>query len=693
MTELNNYTTELTQITIEQIQELFKETGSYFKVRKQYPILNYQKLINLLRLGSSFLLDSRSRSDLFTDRVGANWYQFTINGHDSEGNKKQVSFYDCFQNFVTDVFSDLAKCLDSTGFEVLVQLLNSFIQHPGMDIQHKFAVINAENSVLKDVYEFYIWDLPEIEIDQFIEIRKDFTFECISTSKNNQQAASAEIELESLYSAYEYYLFWLIKSHIRTNRFKDIMQSLDSELEKCNDAVLGTNIIWNMITCNNQFLIRSKLAIEQKVADFRHLIQENKNSLIMNALKFSPADIDLRDFTVELGSYELSNIDFRKTKTHILATVPLGTQIPYSCLTLDENTKIEFRRITNPLDDPIYSFLNDLGLNINGMPLAFLSDALQNVDNATLMVVTLNDFYHPDFEILNSRIAYTDFTETEALWGRKYYPHKEKMISLLRALLESRPSEFPFEIPMGDININLISNYLVSYIDESGRSFFHKVYTITNPNSFPKIVSRHLEKVSKLNLSEEFISVRDIILESHIGSSSSLCDFVLKAMEICVKKSIELRGGYKYLWEDASMSKPLTEPSVQPLIKSHIQPFLELKGIQISREVTAANGSLDYLCSYTKEDKLFKVGIELKNAHHPNLLNGLSNQLPAYLDDEGTQDGIFMVLWYKNQNYPSPARYNTIDELMSYLQNNSPENYRIQVIVIDCTKKVAPSKR
>lgn len=638
------------------------------------------------------MLDSRSRSALFTDRVGANWYQFTINGHDSEGSKIQISFYDGFQNLVTDVFSDLAKCLNSTGFEVLVQLLNSFIQHPRMDIQHKFAVINAENSVLKDAYEFYIWGLPELLIDQFVEIRKDFIFECISASKNTQQVALAEIELESLYSAYEYYLYWLIKSHIRTNRFKDIMQLLDSELEKCNDAVIGTAIIWNMITCNNQFVIRSRLAIEQRVVDSRHLIQEDKYNLIMSALKFSPADIDLRNCTVELGSYELSNVDFRKAKTLILSTVPLGMQIPYSCLTIDENAKIEFRRITNPLDDPIYSFLSDLGLNINGMPLAFLSDVLQDVDNATLMIVTLNAFYHPDFEILNGRIAYTDFTEAEALLGRKYYPHKEKMVGLLRALLGLRPSEFPFEIAMGDININLISNYLVNYIDESGRSFFHKVYTITTPDSFPKIKTRYLDKVSRLNLSEEFLSARELNFESHIVSSGSLCDFVLKAMEIVVKKSIESRELYRYLCDRAT-SKPLTEPSVQPLIKSHIQPVLEIKGIQISREVVAANGSLDYLCSFTKEDKLFKVGIELKNAHRPHLLKGLTNQLPAYLADEGTQDGIFIVLWYKSKNYPFPARYNTIDELKSYLQNNCPKRYRIRVMVIDCTKKVVPSMR
>jgi hypothetical protein len=246
---------------------------------------------------------------------------------------------------------------------------------------------------------------------------------------------------------------------------------------------------------------------------------------------------------------------------------------------------------------------------------------------------------------------------------------------------------------MSDININLISNYLVNYIDEDGKSFFNKVYAVTTPDSFPKIKTRYLDKVSKLNLSEEFLSIRELNFDSYIASSNSLCDFVFKAMEIIVKKSIEMRGVYRYFWEDKSMSKPLTEPGVQPLIKSHIQPTLENKGIQISREVVAANGSIDYLCTYTKDDKLFKVGIELKNAHHPDLLHGLTNQLPAYLDDEGTQDGIFIVLWYKHQLYPYPGGYNTIDELKSYLQSYNPKKYRIRVMIIDCTKKIVPSDR
>ena len=681
------------QIINDQLPFLFQEMHSYLKARQQFPILNCQRLIKLIRISCSFLLDPRSRFSLFTDRVGNNWFQFELSGHDADGNKINVSFYDGFQNFITNALSDLAACIDQDCFEDLVGLLDSFIQHPEIDIQLKFAVINSEIIALQQVYEFYFQDAPELMQEQFINVRKDFIYECIRSRNNGNQNNLADVELESLYGVFEFYLSWQIKSFIRKNKYIDIMDLLVSELEKCKDSVLGTNIIWNMIIYNNQFLIKSKHTLEQTVADFYHIIQDEKRELIEDALDFSPADIDMKDYTVELGSYELNNVDFSKVQTIIFATIPLKAKEPYIRFELNKDTFLEFKTITNPLEDPIFNFYYELKLNINGMPLAILSEALYDEDTATLLVITLNAFYHPDFEIVSNQIVHTSFSETEALLGRKYYPHKDKIITLLRSLMNSNPQEFPLEISIEDININLISNYVVNYIDENSKSFFHKIYSITNPDSFNKIRTQYLDKVSKINLGEKFLSTRELSIESHIGSSKSLCDFVYKVMELTVKKPIELEGVYRYLWEDRSlMTKPCTEPNAQPLIKSHMRPILETKGIQISREVKAANGSLDYLCSYTQKDKLFKIGVELKNAHHPDLLHGLIKQLPAYLEGEGTQDAIFVVLWYKNHNHPYPSKYGTIGELYTDLSENCPNSYRIRVMVIDCTQQAPPSK-
>jgi hypothetical protein len=233
---------------------------------------------------------------------------------------------------------------------------------------------------------------------------------------------------------------------------------------------------------------------------------------------------------------------------------------------------------------------------------------------------------------------------------------------MLRKVYESAPGDFPFEIKKEQININLISNYIVNYIDEFGKSFFHKVYTVTN-------------------------------------SPVVLRQFVFKALEILVKNQIELGGGYRYLWagrevDNVVMRTPLAERNAQPLINIFLKPTFQVKGVQISREIVSGNGSLDYLCSYTRNDRLFKVGIELKNAHRSDddLFHGLTKQLPAYLKGEMTEYGIYLVLWYKDTNHPFPDSYTTPDELRHALQEKSPTNYHIQVMVIDCTKMLSPSK-
>jgi len=46
------------------------------------------------------------------------------------------------------------------------------------------------------------------------------------------------------------------------------------------------------------------------------------------------------------------------------------------------------------------------------------------------------------------------------------------------------------------------------------------------------------------------------------------------------------------------------------------------------------DGALDFFCSFTtKRNDVLKVCIEVKNAHGAGLENGISKQLPAYMDN------------------------------------------------------------
>jgi len=82
--------------------------------------------------------------------------------------------------------------------------------------------------------------------------------------------------------------------------------------------------------------------------------------------------------------------------------------------------------------------------------------------------------------------------------------------------------QIPFDIKREDININLISNHLVNYIDEDNNCIFHKVHTITNLDSYLKVKKRYLEKIAELNLSDEFLDIRELLLRTDIVTPSSL---------------------------------------------------------------------------------------------------------------------------------------------------------------------------
>ena len=138
--------------------------------------------------------------------------------------------------------------------------------------------------------------------------------------------------------------------------------------------------------------------------------------------------------------------------------------------------------------------------------------------------------------------------------------------------------------------------------------------------------------------------------------------------------------------------KPFKEPEAQPLLYSLLDTFFEIKGIQLSKEPELANGKLDFNCSYTnKSGYIVRTCIEVKNAHHENLIDGLITQLPLYMEASNIESGIFLVLWYKGNNFNFP-KYETIEELEKMLSHKIPNNKNIEIIIIDCSKQIAPSK-
>lgn len=686
--------------------ENIKVFGGYINSRKKIERLDPDKLINLLYVyfRSVLLYPSPDIRKYYITRPNGESFQIEFPGHTKDGEKRSVSLGEISNTLLSDVCTDLLKSGHTGHFMSLVDLFTSAIATPSLEKHHKINILNAENTVLNEKFFDAIRELSEQKANEAIDIREQLVLSELRLLEQAQKTDENQKNIVSLNNILVRYIRGRIEVLIAQNKFVDIFQflyqSLDTYFETGGegDQQVINMLLHCLVIYNNLFLIEPKENIRERVVECRSVIGEEKYIMLDEMLNFSPERIELKDFSIELvgpdkQNFRFERVDYQKVKTIISFVIHYEPEESYSKFEYPDGYTIEFIRLLHLFDDPVFLFLNSLQQNINGMPTSIFSDAVGNIGNSAIVRITLYEFFHPDFELVDDRISYIDFEEKEATLGRKYYPHKDRIVELLRKLRREHAGKLPIDIKREDININLISNYLVNYQDQYGTSIFHKVNTITNLDSYLQLKERYLETIASLDLSDEFPEIRKLMFETQIVSAGTFRDFISRILALTVKKQIELGGIYRFIWKDVGFKEPRNETDIQPLIKSLLRPLLEIKGIQISREVVAANGSLDFLCTYNYGGRLFKVGIELKKAHHENLVNGLTQQLPEYLRDEGTRHGIFLVLWFKNSNFVQPTKCDTIDNLIKSLEKSIPKKYEFNIMVIDCTKPIAPSKR
>ena len=417
------------------------------------------------------------------------------------------------------------------------------------------------------------------------------------------------------------------------------MKSLETikDIENANLNLIVNSLLNELILNNNLFQFETKVEIEYILEEYKEFINEEQLSFLEESLNFNPENFTLGNTSIEIAEPDFKSQDIQQIKTLISFVVLKQSDDKYISHEIENNINVEFIRIDNLFDDPIYSFLDSTNLNINGMPLTFLSDSIGNVGMTTVVNIVVPNIYHPDFDIINNEVVYKDFKKEDAKHGGKYYPHKDYIIDIIFNLFEKKL--IPFELEEKDINSNLISNYLVSYITPENKLIHHKLNTITNINSYFHIKKRFLTKINELYMKDDFLPIRDLLYNVEIINNRIFLDFCYKLLELTIKKSIELSGLYKSLWTNKEGNEvPVSEPNAQAVLFNQIKDIAEIKGIRVSRETIAADGSLDFHFHYTKDDISMNVCVELKNAHHGLLNHGINTQLPLYIKDVGKKE-------------------------------------------------------
>ncbi len=458
----------------------------------------------------------------------------------------------------------------------------------------------------------------------------------------------------------------------------------DEEQEVLCRALISHSTSFHLSTTNELNLL---------LEEFEHLFSDEDISLFKSEINFTPDAIVVSNFNIGNGTLSketTSNKNFITTISFSIPQKPLSKQSIQTPINATHSLRIE--PISTFWEDPIFKVLRNYKI-ANMSWCHFCDIEPKNGSSYSHIQIAINGLFTPDITLTDKGNSKIDFSEKEALMGRSYYPHKEFIIKFFIENFEAISKHL--EIDKNDININIFSNYVVQHINkENGEVVHRQVFTITNPDSFSLTTSRFIDRLNSINLSDSLVNIREMLTRTKIVSEKNLADFVYRSFDVFVKQNIENHGDYQYLWTIGKDKnpKPCKETECQPYIFNHLRAFFDFMGIQISRESISSNGEIDFLVSYRNNDhKLLKICVELKLAHAQNVENGIKFQLPQYMKGERCNYGIFVALWFKGDQCNKPLKYETPQELHSFLDKEKLIK-RIKTIVIDCVKPISPSK-
>lgn len=177
-----------------------------------------------------------------------------------------------------------------------------------------------------------------------------------------------------------------------------------------------------------------------------------------------------------------------------------------------------------------------------------------------------------------------------------------------------------------------------------------------------------------------------------------------------IKHSVENRRSTHAFWNEESEitiegkkypvhATPKKESNIQPTLERFFDLKLKSLGIHVSRETNEGVGDLDFKFMFTTENQIrLLVCSELKLAHNEKLEHGLTKQLPAYVKANDSKSGIFLVMWFKDEEKKFFNKPLNLDksEMIEFIEEKTKEikneqGINIELILIDVSKKPSAS--
>ena len=189
--------------------------------------------------------------------------------------------------------------------------------------------------------------------------------------------------------------------------------------------------------------------------------------------------------------------------------------------------------------------------------------------------------------------------------------------------------------------------------------------------TFGELMKRTL-RYAWYDLSKEIVTLNKFVF-GDVDNDTSFFDKIFGFTQY-YKDFVELRSGYKLLWNESKTS-PRSEEDVQILFKGILDEHCRANNIDFTREVNQGMGPVDFRFSsgYTN-----RVLLEAKLAKNSKFWNGLKKQLPKYMKIDSCKLGIFLVIAFTDKDI---KRVNDIQDIA----RETEEYYTITIktVVVD----------
>ena len=174
--------------------------------------------------------------------------------------------------------------------------------------------------------------------------------------------------------------------------------------------------------------------------------------------------------------------------------------------------------------------------------------------------------------------------------------------------------------------------------------------------------------------------IKDLVSPRNQAELIRLVDMFIERF----KHFIEDQRGWSLLHNDDGSEKP--EEASQLVFLGMAQHYLRLFNVEVDREVELGRGPVDFKIASGSRHRLL---IELKKAHNGRFWNGLTAQLPSYLQSDDCHDGWFVALRYRN-NRASQVRMRELPGVVA--QCAEATGKAIRYTAVDARPKNSASK-